>query len=172
MGVQIILDLRAFSVQECIAALNNGEIVISQHTQQKHFQKILADRLVILLFAGDFLQHDIQICIYFRIRHITLVNHSGGRVKRETVLGGGDGFTGEGQTVYTQYDIIQRGGAQRFLRVLHMGIDDDHVVFAHGKFPSVCHKGAVAVHHIEQFAEGMGVQNALPVPLVFGGGYI
>ena len=53
-----------------------------------------------------------------------------------------------------------------------MGIDDDHVILFDRKLGSFCQESALSVDHIKKFAERMGVQDALPITFVFGGGDI
>lgn len=166
--VQIIFDLGAFPVQEFLIPGHDGQMVIAQHADQQDLQQVLAHGFIIVLLGGDFFQHDIQIGIYIGALHVVFVDRPGSGLHGEAVLGGGDILEGEGKTFDSQGDIVQRFGVQGFFGVLHMGVDNDHVVFGYREFGTLRDKSPVAVHHIEQFAERVRVQNALPVSFIFG----
>jgi len=62
-----------------------------------------------------------------------------------------------------QYDVFQRRGVQAQLGVLHLRVDDDHIVrFDREQLPAE-QKLPLAAEAVEQLRAGMGVDRAVPV---------
>ena len=66
-----------------------------------------------------------------------------------------------------QYDVFQRRGVQAQLGVLHLRVDDDHIVrFDREQLPAE-QKLPLAAEAVEQLRAGMGVSRAVPVAAEF-----
>ena len=164
--VQIMFNLRTLPVQERIAALYDGQIVVSEHTDHDHLEQILAYRLIVFRLLIDLLEQYIQIRKNIRILRVIFIHIAKCSLHVDSLLRGGNLLEGKGKPLNSQYNILKRRRGQRFLRVLHIGIDDHQIILSHRKFHALCDKRAAALHDIKQFAERVGMQNALPVPFI------
>lgn len=72
--VQIMFNLRTLPVQERIAALYDGQIVVSEHTDHDHLEQILAYRLIVFRLLIDLLQQYIQIRKNIRILRVIFIH--------------------------------------------------------------------------------------------------
>ena len=140
-----------------------GKIRVAHQLNDQNLQKILADDFVTCGFLLDLPQHAPQIG----------QNILASAVEVECAVPPVTVFVrGEFHALNAQHDIFQRAGVQAYLRVLHIGVDDDKVVrrdgnqlFRHFELPH-------AANHIEKLGAGVGMHQAVPVAPVFGGAHV
>ena len=152
--VQIPLDLHAFPVVRAGGFLHlQREGGAPYQPDEQDFQQVLADGLAAVQTAVCLSQQHVQ-QRYHPLPVLPAVEDGVG----------GIGFAKQDLDARNaQYDVFQRRGVQAQFGVLHLRVDDDHIVrFDREQLPAE-QKLPLAAEAVKQLRAGMGVDRAVPV---------
>ena len=152
--VQIPLDLHAFPVVRAGGFLHlQREGGAPHQPDEQDFQQVLADGLAA-----------VQATVCLSQQHVQQRYHPLPVLPAVEDGVGGIGFAEQDLDARnTQHDVFQRRGIQAQFGMLHLRVDDDHIVrFDREQLPAE-QKLPLAAEAVEQLRAGMGVDRAVPV---------
>ena len=152
--VQIPLDLHAFPVVRAGGFLHlQREGGAPHQPDEQDFQQVLADGLAA-----------VQTAVCLGQQHVQQRYHPLPVFPAVEDGVGGIGFAEQDLDARnTQHDVFQRRGVQAQLGVLHLRVDDDHIIRLDREQLPAEQKLPLAAEAVEQLCAGMGVDSAVPV---------